>query len=109
MSVTRLDRLVAVALVLLWGCSFDSSTSPETDHLALDVACPYGGFCGSANGLIHDGSHQGTIVQVPGDPSPGAPGIWLGDTVSARWCYADYDPNIPDTDHDWLDDDCEFQ
>lgn len=45
--------------------------------------------------------------EVAGAPYPGSKGMYLGDAISANFCYADYNPLITDLDHDWLDDTCE--
>lgn len=49
------------------------------------------------------------IYEAPGDPSPGAPGIWLGANVTPSACFNDRTPYITDVDHDWLDDRCELE
>ncbi len=47
-------------------------------------------LCVPVDGTIHDGTGNGTVAAVPDDPSPGANGIWLGNYVSSRYCYANY-------------------
>jgi hypothetical protein len=106
----RRSRLLAAVVVALWGCSStESPTTPGDDQVAAVITCPVGNFCGTTNGTLHDGTGNGSLTVVPGDPSPGAPGVWLGDTLAGRWCYANYNSFITDNDKDWLDDDCEYQ
>ena len=103
MRVRRIAGALGAALFALSACSPDGPpTSPEpTDVMANAIPpCPVGGLCGSTNGVIHDGTRNETLVAVPGDPSPGAPGVWLGDTLAGRWCYADYNSFITDADRD---------
>jgi len=54
------------------------------------------------------------LTTAPNDPFPTAPGIWLGDSVTATTCFADQNPAIlqsgtllNDQDKDWLADNCE--
>jgi hypothetical protein len=79
---------------------------PATPALACNDVAPY---CDPVTGVIHDGTGIGALPQVPGDPSPAAAGIWLGNTVSAGYCFADHNRFALDADHDWLDDECEVQ
>jgi hypothetical protein len=77
MAVSRLSRVLGAAVVTLWACSPDNPpTSPEgvPAALATIAPCPFGGLCGSTDGKLHDGTGNGTLVMVPGDPSPGASG-----------------------------------
>lgn len=64
-------------------------------------------------GLLHDGDPWGAkgLSNLP-DPSPGADGLWLG--IRPADCYSDttipWSPvGLPDIDHDFLSDTCEFQ
>jgi hypothetical protein len=110
-AVRRLCRVLVAAVVLLGlgACSEDGSpTAPDETRPSL-LLCPVGDICGNSDGVIHDGTGNGTLTVVPGDPSPGADGIWLGNTVSKQWCFRDWNPFIQDADHDWLDDNCEEQ
>lgn len=52
------------------------------------------------------------------DPNPSAPGFWVAnDPYSGQFsreetpqtCYKDVNPNIVDTDEDWLDQECEYK
>jgi hypothetical protein len=111
MPVRGFGSALGLALLLLGACSPEDSTvlvEPSGTPTANALPCPLGGLCGSTNGVIHDGTGNGTLTIVPNDPTPGAPGVWLGDTLSGRWCFADFNANVVDADHDWLDDDCEF-
>ena len=76
----------------------------DKDYCQTDPECG-----GGTNGLIHDQSSSGTLVEPPYDPSPGANGIWLGNTVTGNVCYKNYNASIIDNDGDWLDDNCEYQ
>lgn len=89
----------------------DEPTSPNAGRPPTANVCPVDYFCGTADGLIHDGTGNGTLVIVPGDPSPGADGIWLGNFVSPNYCYNNLNPYVryQDNDHDWLEDECEYQ
>jgi hypothetical protein len=49
------------------------------------------------------------IYQAPGDPSPGAYGIWLGPNVVPNGCFRDLNPGLADADLDWLADHCELE
>lgn len=108
----RIRRPLCLAgfITLLASCSPDRGpTEPELPRSLVPV-CPVGNLCGTtSNGVIHDGTGNGTLPVVAGDPSPGSPGIWLGNTRSGQWCYREYNSFITDADHDWLDDECEFQ
>jgi hypothetical protein len=46
---------------------------------------------------------------APNDPSPGAPGVWLGDAVSPATCFRTYNSAVSDRDSDALDDGCEYK
>lgn len=50
---------------------------------------------------------QGALYEAPGDPNPGAPGVWLGELVAPSRCFGTEDPYLVDTDKDWLADHCE--
>ena len=76
----------------------------DKDYCQTDPECG-----GGTNGLIHDQSSSGTLVEPSYDPSPGANGIWLGNTVTGNVCYKNYNASIIDNDGDWLDDNCEYQ
>jgi hypothetical protein len=110
MRVRRFCPLWGAVLLAVSACSPDDTpTGPEPGRPSLVIPCAVGALCGTTNGVLQDGTRNGTVVSVANDPSPGAPGIWLGDTLAGRWCYADYNSFVTDADHDWLDDDCEFQ
>ncbi len=107
MSASSFTALAASALLLV-SCRPDNPLDPPP--LQADAQCnddPQ--LCGPVDGTIHDGTGNGTVIQVAGDPSPGAPGIWLGWYGSGQYCYANYNSFMRDDDHDWLDDECEYQ
>jgi hypothetical protein len=101
---------LAVAIALS-GCREDRTLlSPGGHWQDLSGLCQENPWlCVPVDGTIHDGTGNGAVAIVPEDPSPGADGIWLGNYRSARYCYANYNPFVNDQDHDWLDDDCEFE
>ncbi len=106
---TKQAALAALVALSLAGCAPDATpTAPDFSSPSLAVTCP-DDFCGPTDGTIHDGTGIGSVPIVAGDPSPGAAGIWLGNKVSARWCYASHNVYVTDTDYDWLDDECEYQ
>jgi len=93
--------------LFLVSCSIDT---PNTPGIQADVQCnddPQ--LCGPTDGTLHDGTGNGTLIQVAGDPSPSAPGVWLGWFASGEYCYANYNSLMNDGDDDWLDDECEYQ
>ena len=100
-----------VAAIVLSGCSQDrtllSFEGRSQNYSTLCQENPW--LCVPVDGTIHDGTGDGTVAVVPDDPSPGADGIWLGNTVSARYCYANHNRFVNDQDQDWLDDNCEFE
>ncbi len=98
---------VVVSAQLLASCRSDNPL--DAPSLQADAQCnddPL--LCGPVDGTIHDGTGDGSVTQVAGDPSPGAPGIWLGWYGSGQYCYANYNSFMNDGDHDWLDDQCEY-
>src|SRR5216110_119645 len=106
MRAISFTALVASAL-LLASCRSDNPL--DAPPLQADAQCnddPL--LCGPVDGTIHDGTGDGSVTQVAGDPSPGAPGIWLGWYGSGQYCYANYNSFMNDGDHDWLDDQCEY-
>jgi hypothetical protein len=105
---TRIYRCIGW-LTLLAACSPERSPTAPDPTSPMLLTCPVGDLCGNTDGAIHDGTGNGTLTVVPGDPSPGAAGIWLGNTTSKQWCSREYNPFITDNDHDWLDDECEYQ
>jgi hypothetical protein len=81
-------RLLAIGgLALLSACAEEPATGPalaepatppQASFICPDICLPIGD--------VHDGGGVGSVVVVPGDPSPGAPGIWLGNPYSAQSC-----------------------
>jgi hypothetical protein len=125
-----MKRLTAIQLVslLAGACTHEPTapalkpTRPGLEAAITLVQCPANGHLllpdqcdGSLGpswpffGLPDDG-----LTSAPNDPSPTAPGIWLGDTVTATTCFADRNPQVlqsgtlgNDLDKDWLADNCE--
>lgn len=99
--------IIAALTAGLAACGVDSEPplavgpTPETPQLISMPALP--------PVEVHDGTGDGFPYTAPNDPSPGAPGIWLGNLYSARFCYSDHNANTADGDMDWLDDECEYQ
>lgn len=105
---------MALGLAALSGCTDAALLAPAAGPSAATYVpaeqCESDPNCGSGvNGVIHDGTGNGVLPSVAGDPSPGAAGVWLGDYSSARWCYANYNSWVTDADKDWLDDKCEYE
>lgn len=105
--------LCSVVTLALVACRLDRDlAAPQAITASVqDPQCsdPDPSLCGPVDGTIHDGTGDGTLVQVANDPAPGAPGVWLGHAVDGRYCYANFNSFIRDDDHDWLADDCEYQ
>lgn len=59
---------------------------------------------------IGQNSYPGHVAAS--DPNPSAPGMWLGADMTPSRCFAGtkatIDPTLPDLDHDWLFDSCEY-
>lgn len=113
MYARKLSFLGAMALLVLAGCQTDSRLLAPADRALNSIPeeqCQADPTCGpGVDGTIHDGSGNGQLAEPLGDPSPGAAGIWLGNNVSGRSCYANYNGNVIDADQDWLDDQCEYE
>jgi len=70
---------------------------------------------GASGGWPYFGIPDDGLNNAPNDPYPAAPGVWLGDTVTAATCFADQNRAIVqsgtlinDADKDWLADNCEY-
>jgi hypothetical protein len=115
MKLRRPDLAMCALAAALAGCTSNEHGLAPADVTAISatssIMCqePNPAYCGAADGTIHDGSGIGSNPVVPGDPSPGVPGLWLGNTVSGNYCGANYNPLIQDADADWLDDTCEYE
>lgn len=114
-------RLAAAGIFILAGCATDA-TSPlnllAPTELRLTTGCnpmtaiqpcpdPIGSATRTSWPFI--GPYGDVLYEAPGDPSPGAPGIWLGSATSPAVCFNDKNLSIVDADHDWLDDGCEVE
>lgn len=105
---------LALAVAALYGCAdaglLATPDGPSAATYIPEEPCQADPECGTGvDGTIHDGTGNGVLPNVAGDPSPGAAGVWLGDRLSARWCYANYNSWVTDADQDWLDDTCEYE
>jgi hypothetical protein len=91
------------------GCGRDMGPSLSSPSFNQEPCAVTPALCDPVDGTIHDRTGDGALYEPPGDPSPGALGVWLGSQVAPRWCYADQNLLILDTDKDWLADECEFE
>jgi hypothetical protein len=116
----RLTHLaIAAAFVALSGCA-EGPTSPVAPLAPappaadgtlcpgeVDQRCDPGGV--TLAGWPFFGPVNDILYEARGDPSPGAPGLWLGANVTPTTCFNDHTRTISDIDKDWLDDNCELE
>jgi len=119
--MTRSGMLVAAILVVfVQGCAeapMAPSPALASVHSSAGVMidpcetsdCNSGGGSGDGLGWPFFGTPGDNLYQAAYDPSPSAPGIWLGASVTPDVCYANRNPAIVDVDKDWLDDRCELE
>ncbi len=113
-----LIALSVIGLISATACTTPDTVAPAVPHPSMseggcdpqtaDEACPDDP---PPVGVTPEyfGEHDAGLRGAPGDPAPSAPGLWLGANVVPATCFANRNANVVDGDHDWLDDDCEYQ
>lgn len=117
-----LPRRLAWVFFVLGGC-IDAPTGPAPlpvpmsgspsvsgcDPMTAVIPCPDEESGANSTYWAFFAPRGDQVYEAPGDPSPGAPGIWLGAHISPAACFNDQNASITDSDHDWLDDNCELE